>query len=47
VKHVIETLFFALPFEFIFPDRLGAFSDEGGRRFHQEISQMEKMYSGK
>ncbi len=30
-----------------FPDNLGAVSDEHGERFHQDISQMEKRYSGK
>jgi hypothetical protein len=39
--------FFVLPFEFLFPENFGAFSDERGGRFHQDISQMENMYSGK
>lgn len=30
-----------------FPENMGAVSDEHGERFHQEISQMEKRYSGK
>jgi hypothetical protein len=30
-----------------FPENMGAISDEHGERFHQEISQMEKRYSGK
>lgn len=30
-----------------FPDNLGAVSDEHGERFHQQIAQMEKRYSGK
>jgi hypothetical protein len=29
------------------PEKLGAFSDERGESFHQDIAQMEKMYSGK
>ena len=30
-----------------FPENLGAVSDEHGERFHQDIAQMEKRYSGK
>ncbi|UYV66321.1 hypothetical protein LAZ67_4001324 [Cordylochernes scorpioides] len=31
----------------LFPDNLGAVSDEQGERFHQDISSMEKRYQGK
>ncbi|UYV73664.1 hypothetical protein LAZ67_11000266 [Cordylochernes scorpioides] len=31
----------------LFPDNLGAVSDEHGERFHQDISSMEKRYQGK
>jgi hypothetical protein len=30
----------------LFPENLGAVSDEHGERFHQDISTMEKRYQG-
>jgi len=30
-----------------FPENCGAVSDEHGKRFHQDISSMEKRYQGK
>jgi hypothetical protein len=33
--------------EFFSPENIGALSNEYGERFHQDISQMEKRYSGK
>jgi hypothetical protein len=47
VQHVTETSFSPFPFGFFFPENMGAFSDEHGERFHHDISQTEKWYSGK
>jgi len=33
--------------EFIFPENMGAVSDEHGKRFHQDISQIDKRYNVK
>ncbi|CAG5031212.1 unnamed protein product [Parnassius apollo] len=35
------------PITYLFPENLGAMSDEHGERFHQDIAHMEKRYSGK
>jgi hypothetical protein len=47
VKHVVETPFPAIPLGFFFLGNMGTVSDEHVARFRQDISRMEKRYSGK
>jgi hypothetical protein len=47
LSRVVETLFVEFPFGIFLPENMGAVSYEHGERFHQDVSQMEKRYSGK
>lgn len=46
VSHVTETSISALTFGFFFPENMGAVSNEHGKKFHHDVSQTEKRYSG-
>jgi hypothetical protein len=46
VPCVIETSFSACPFRY-FPENIADLSDGHGERFYQDISQIEKRFSGK
>jgi actin-related protein len=46
-RNITLKLKFLLSHSYVFRENMGALSDEHGEKFHQNISQNEKRYSGK